>query len=61
MNPLISIITVCYNAEATIEPTLRSVDAQDTAGLDMPVYEHIVIDGASSDTTLDILAAHPNS
>lgn len=60
MNPLISIITVCYNAEATIEPTLRSVDAQDTAGLDMPVYEHIVIDGASSDTTLDILAAHPN-
>lgn len=58
MKPLISIITVCYNAEANIGPTLHSVDSQDTTGLDAPVFEHLVIDGASTDSTLDILAAH---
>ena len=47
--PLISIITVCYNAAATIGATMRSVAAQ-TAG----DYEHIVVDGASKDGTPDI-------
>lgn len=46
--PLFSIITVTYNAEATIGPTLASVAAQTYAG---PV-EYLVIDGASGDSTV---------
>ncbi len=45
--PLFSIITVTYNAEATVGVTLDSVRSQ-TCGL----YEHIIIDGASTDGTL---------
>ena len=47
MNPLISIITVTYNAEATIERTLQSVESQT-----YPHIEHIIIDGCSTDHTL---------
>lgn len=43
----ISVVTVAYNAAATIEDTIRSVAAQD-----WPDYEHIIIDGASKDETL---------
>lgn len=46
----ISVITVCYNAAATIEDTLLSVQRQGYGNI-----EHIVIDGASSDGTLAIL------
>lgn len=46
---MISIITVTYNAEATIERTLQSVAAQTCTD-----YEHIVIDGASKDATVEI-------
>lgn len=53
--PLFSIITVSYNAETTIAPTLESVDAQTCRH-----YEHLIIDGASSDTTPDIVERHPN-
>lgn len=42
----ISIITVCYNAAAHIEETIRSVVVQDH-----PDIEHIVIDGGSTDGT----------
>ncbi len=49
----VSIITVAYNSAATIVDTLRSV-AQQTH----PDIEHLVIDGASRDGTLGILAAH---
>lgn len=45
----ISVITVCYNAEKTIADTIRSVHAQDHSD-----YEHIIIDGASSDGTLAV-------
>lgn len=55
MAPLFSIITVTYNAAATIRATLESVDAQTCA-----LYEHLLVDGCSSDTTLDIVAAAPN-
>lgn len=52
MKPIkISIITVCYNATNTIRRTLESVSAQ--------TYEHIeyiVIDGASKDNTLQLVA-----
>ena len=48
----VSVVTVAYNAAATIGDTLRSVSAQ--AG----DVEHIVIDGGSADGTADLVAAH---
>lgn len=47
--PLISIITITYNAGATIAATLESVASQNFRN-----YEHILIDGASEDDTLTI-------
>src|SRR3954468_18960024 len=47
-----SIVTPCLNSEATIAQTLRSVRTQDVEGL-----EHVIIDGGSTDGTLDILRA----
>ena len=49
----ISIITVCYNAASTIEDTLASVHGQRH-----PDVEHIVIDGGSSDNTVQLLQNH---
>jgi glycosyltransferase len=49
----ITIITVAYNSAATIADTLRSVAAQTH-----PDIEHIVIDGASTDATLERVRAH---
>lgn len=48
--PKISIITICYNAAATIEKTLQSVAAQD-----YPHIEYLIIDGKSTDNTLAIV------
>ncbi|MCM1233971.1 MAG: glycosyltransferase [Ruminococcus flavefaciens] len=48
--PLVSIITVCFNSEATIKRTIESVFNQSYTNI-----EYIVIDGASNDRTLDIL------
>jgi len=48
--PLISIITVTYNGEKYIEETFKSVFAQTYDN-----YEYIVIDGGSSDKTLNIV------
>ncbi len=50
MRPLFSIITVTYNASATIKPTLKSLKEQTCK-----LYEHIVVDGASTDDTLEIV------
>lgn len=47
---MVSIITVCYNAEHEIERTIRSVLMQTSRN-----YEYIFIDGASTDRTLDII------
>lgn len=52
---LISVITVSWNAAATIDATCASVDAQTHAEV-----EHLVIDGQSTDGTLDVLAARPS-
>ena len=52
----ISIITVTYNAEATIGRTMESV-AQQTH----PDVEHLIIDGASTDRTLDIARRYPHA
>ncbi|MCS5707717.1 glycosyltransferase [Candidatus Berkiella cookevillensis] len=46
----VSIITVCYNSEKTIEETILSVKSQSY----YPI-EYIVIDGASKDNTLSIV------
>ena len=48
--PLISIVTVSYNAAATIEDAIRSVLQQT-----YPHIEYIVIDGGSKDGTVDLL------
>jgi len=50
MSVLISVITVCRNAEATIEQTIQGVISQT-----YPYIEYIVVDGASSDRTLDLI------
>jgi glycosyltransferase involved in cell wall biosynthesis len=49
----ISVVTVCLNSAATIRDTLSSVQAQDH-----PDVEHIVVDGGSTDGTLQILEEH---
>ena len=49
----ISLITVTYNCEDTLEDTIRSVKEQNCAGL-----EYIIIDGASTDKTVDIIKKH---
>ena len=46
----ISVITVVYNRASTIEEAVRSVQSQDH-----PDVEHVLVDGASTDCTLDIL------
>ena len=53
LTPTFSIITVCYNAEATIEDTLQSVIAQTYHHV-----EYIIIDGASTDKTLSIIGRY---
>ena len=49
-DPKISIITVAYNGQSTIKHTVESVSSQD-----YPYVEYIIIDGASTDWTIDIL------
>ncbi len=49
----ISIVTVVFNNASTIEQTILSV-----AGQTYRDIEHIIIDGGSTDGTLDIIARH---
>lgn len=51
----ISIITVVFNGRRTIEEAIQSVASQTYQNI-----EHIVIDGGSTDGTLDILKIHRN-
>ena len=49
-NLTFSIITVSYNSERTIERTIKSVLNQSCKD-----YEYIIVDGASNDSTIDII------
>ncbi|MDA9312916.1 glycosyltransferase [Vicingaceae bacterium] len=51
----VSIITVCYNSATTIEDTIQSV-----LGQTYDAIEYIIIDGASSDETLQIMDKYKN-
>lgn len=47
---IISIITICFNNESDIRPTIESVVNQSYKNI-----EYIIVDGASTDSTLDIV------
>lgn len=48
--PKISVVTICFNAEKYIEETIQSVLHQDYSNI-----EYLIIDGASKDTTMQIV------
>ena len=54
--PLVTVITVAFNGAATLEHTIRSVIEQTYDNV-----EHIIIDGGSTDATLDILRKYEDS
>lgn len=49
-SPKVSLITACFNKEATIQESLNSVREQS-----YPNIEHIIIDGASADNSLTLI------
>jgi glycosyltransferase involved in cell wall biosynthesis len=53
MTPFFSIITVVFNRAKTIEAAITSLQSQSYKN-----YEHIIIDGGSSDGTLEILSKY---
>ncbi|MGX5173625.1 glycosyltransferase family 2 protein [Aliikangiella sp. IMCC44653] len=55
-NPTISIVTACFNAEKSIKNCLLSIQSQS-----FDDYEHIVIDGNSTDSTLKVIEEHAGS
>ena len=56
MRPFVTIITVCFNNEYTIENTILSVKKQKYKN-----YEYIIVDGASTDNTLKVINAYSES
>lgn len=55
MSLKVSIITITYNAEATLEDTIQSVLTQSYENI-----EYLIIDGKSTDGTLDIISKYKN-
>lgn len=53
--PLLSIITPCYNRAGLITSAIES-----TLDQDYPHVEHIIVDGGSTDGTLDVLRRYPH-
>ncbi|MCK9409647.1 MAG: glycosyltransferase family 2 protein [Bacteriovoracaceae bacterium] len=50
MDPLVSLITICKNSQATIQRTIESVAAQSYENI-----QYIIIDAVSTDRTLEII------
>jgi glycosyltransferase involved in cell wall biosynthesis len=48
--PLVSVITVCYNPGPIVLEAIRSVQRQD-----YPAIEHIVVDGGSTGSTIEMI------
>jgi glycosyltransferase involved in cell wall biosynthesis len=53
--PLVSIITVCFNSEKTIQKTIQSLLNQSVTG-----FEYILVDGKSKDSTIEIIKSFEN-
>lgn len=54
-SPLISIITVVFNAATDLEETIRNI-----AGLQYPRLNYIIIDGGSTDGTIEVIKRYPS-
>lgn len=55
MQQTISIITVCFNSGKTIENAILSV-----LGQNYPSVEYIIVDGKSTDNTLEVISKYKN-
>lgn len=55
-NPLVSIVTPCYNSESYIEECILSIKNQTYGNV-----EHIIVDGGSTDSTLAILKKYQDT
>ncbi|MDB9964279.1 glycosyltransferase [Vicingaceae bacterium] len=55
LQPLVSIITVCYNSAKTIEDTIQSVTSQSYSNI-----EYLILDGGSTDNTMDLVNSFKN-
>ena len=51
----VSVITISYNANKTIEKTLNSIASQSYSNI-----EHIIVDGGSKDSTIEICNSFPH-
>jgi glycosyltransferase involved in cell wall biosynthesis len=56
ISPLITVVTVVYNSIANLEKTICSVTEQDYSKI-----EYIVIDGGSTDGSIDIIQKHASN
>lgn len=51
--PTFTLVTATYNCAEPLRRTLESLTKQDA-----DLFEHVIVDGASSDETLDVIKAH---
>ena len=55
INPLVSIVTVVLNGEKYLESTIQSIVGQSYENM-----EYIIVDGGSSDKTINIIKKYEN-